>query len=120
MKYANHIEEAIAEAASRSRRILTLPSFLSDEDWREAMTLLRGAGQDLSGTAKGLFTVRRDAFAKTRALELIMECERLYEIVRLLAEERASRTRKAAPPSPVDAAPEVRRPVIAPLGKVSA
>src|SRR5581483_3537111 len=116
MKFANHIEEAIEEAAGRSRRILTLPSFLSDEDWREAMTLLRGAGQDLSGTAKGLFTVRRDAFAKMHALELIMECERLYEIVRLLAEERANRARKAAPARPAEAVPEARRTVIAPLG----
>src|SRR5690348_16459761 len=30
MKFASHIEEAIEEAAGRSRRILTLPSFLSD------------------------------------------------------------------------------------------
>jgi hypothetical protein len=118
MKYANHIEEAIEEASSRSRRILSLPSFLSDEDWREAMLLLRGAGQELSGTAKGLFTVRRDAFAKTHGLDLIMECERLYEIVRLLAEERANRTRRAAEPRGGEASAEVRRTVIAPLGKV--
>jgi hypothetical protein len=115
MKYANHIEEAIQEAANRSRRVLTLPSFLSDEDWREAMMLLRGAGQELSGTAKGLYAVRRDAFAKTHALELIMECERLYEIVRLLAEERASRTRQA-PDSP---AANGRRSPASPVGKVS-
>ena len=114
MKFANHIEQAIEEAAGRSRRILTLPSFLSDEDWREAMVLLRGAGQDLSGTAKGLFTVRRDAFVKGHGLELIMECERLYEIVRLLAKERAQRAPAKEP------APEPRRPVIAPVGKLSA
>jgi|SRR4051812_27823148 hypothetical protein len=119
MKYANHIEEAIEEASSRSRRILSLPSFLSDEDWREAILLLRGAGQELSGTAKGLFTVRRDAFAKTHALDLIMECERLYEIVRLLAEERANRTRRTAEPRASEAQPEARRSVIAPIGKVS-
>ena len=103
MKYANHIEEAIEEAARRSRRVLSLPSFLSEEDWREAMLLLRGAGQELSGTAKGLYTLRRDQFGKTHTLDLIMECERLYEIVRLLAEDRASRSRAIAPVAKVSA-----------------
>ena len=103
MKYANHIEEAIEEAARRSRRVLSLPSFLSEEDWREAVLLLRGAGQELSGTAKGLYAIRRDAFAKTHALDLIMECERLYEIVRLLAEERATRGRPIEPIAKVSA-----------------
>jgi hypothetical protein len=116
MKYANHIEEAITEAASRSRRVLSLPSFLSDEDWREAMMLMRGAGQELSGTAKGLYAVRRDAFAKTHVLELVMECERLYEIVRLLAEDRAGRTRQA--PQPVPAA--ARQTSAPPVAKVPA
>lgn len=115
MKYANHIEEAIEEAAARSRRILSLPSFLSDEDWREAVMLMRGAGQELSGTAKGLYTVRRDAFAKTRGLELIMECERLYEIVRLLAEERANRKRQVADSS----AGNGGRSPVAPIDKVT-
>ena len=103
MKYAHHIEEAIEEAAKRSRRVLSLPSFLSDADWREAVLLLRGAGQELSGTAKGLYTLRRDAFGKAHTLDLIMECERLYEIVRLLAEERTKSSRAIAPVPKVSA-----------------
>ena len=67
----------IAEARARFQPTLVVPRphgvlipGLVNAHAHNPMTLLRGAGQDLSGTAKGLFAVRRDAFAKMAALEL--------------------------------------------------
>jgi hypothetical protein len=84
----DYINSALGESSRRSSHVLSTSSFLSDADWREALALVRGAGEDLDWSAKSLGMIRRDAFGKAHLLDLIQECERLYEIIRLLGEER--------------------------------
>jgi hypothetical protein len=89
MKGRDYIASAVAHSSNRSNRVLSTASFLTDADWQEAMALVGNAGQPLDWRAKSLDALRCDAFSKAHLLDLIQECERLYEIVRLLGEQRS-------------------------------
>ena len=85
-----YIDELLKLAKDRGTMMLSSPSFLTDEEWRQAGAIARTKGP-LTDLDKIRFIGEHDQFARSHFLDLFLELERVYSLVNWLAKEREHR-----------------------------
>lgn len=85
-EFMEMVRVAIDDSCRRSPKILAAPSWIADGDWDAIMEHL-GTKGPIPFPEQQEFMDRQTRLATSHFIDLIYECQRLYEIIRLLARD---------------------------------